>query len=189
MVSVLTGCSGGVASTDPFGDPASSGGASSSSSSSSSGASGSSSTPVSASTAIDLAGVQKVLLSDGYCGGKAGVCYGTDAVEVDFAKSTVTRTACVERGSDPSTGNPLPTESKASTRSLTAAELQTVRDALAAVRFTNDVSKSYDGYMIAMTITSASGTQYYSPQATCGNERFKTVVAGFEGVKKAFYGL
>lgn len=182
---VVTGCSAGVApadlgSTDPNGTGAGSSG-------SSNGGTGSSPP---ASEPLPVAGVAKVLLSDGVCGAAPGYCHGRESVEVDLTTGSLVRTACVEQGTDPSSKGRLPTTTSSTSRALTAEELQRVRDALGSVRFTSEISTAQDGHMTALTVTSTSGsTQRYSPAATCGQSSFKTIVGGFDAVTKVLYGL
>ena len=178
---VVTGCSGGVApadlgSTDPKGTGA--------------GSSGDTGSSPAASEPLPVAGVAKVLLSDGVCGAAPGYCHGRESVEVDLTTGGLVRTACVEQEADPSSKGRLPTTTSSTSRALTAEELQRVRDALGAVRFTGEISTAQDGHMTALTVTSTSGsTQRYSPAATCGQSSFKTIVGGFDAVTKVLYGL
>jgi len=182
---VVTGCSAGVApadlgSTDPGGTGAGSRGS----------ANGGTGSRPPASEPLPVADLAKVLLSDGVCGAAPGYCRGRESVEVDLTSGTLVRTACVEQAKDPSSNDRPPTTTSSTSRALTAEELERVRDALGAVRFTSEISTAQDGHMTALTVTSTSGaTQRYSPLATCGQSAFKKIVAGFEGVTTVFYGL
>ena len=86
---------------------------------------------------LDLDGVTQVTLTDGYCGGAAGKCYGQRSVAVTLATGDLARRACAE--GDAGSG--------ATTRALSPQELQSVRDGLANIRVAPEPHTAQDGHM------------------------------------------
>jgi hypothetical protein len=127
----------------------------------------------------ERSGVRSIAVSEGYCGGAAGTCYGQRTFTITFATATLERFTCVE--TDGGTAK--------STRKLSDLEVQRVRDAIAGIRISSDGFEALDGRMFALSITSASGVESYSPEAACGHDRFKKIVGGWNQLWSAVSSL
>ena len=124
---------------------------------------------------LDVDAIDSIVVGVGFCGGAPGRCYDQRSYEVTFATSSLQTSACVEGQADVKT-----------TRALTGEEAARIRGALASVRVEKAPFDGWDGRMYVLTIRYADGTvREYSPEATCGKERFTKVVAGWDGLWKA----
>lgn len=128
--------------------------------------------------AIDLSNLQRVELLDTNCGAISTSCAHLDSRIVDFTTGQLEHHVCLENGGNSAKWG---TErgDRVETRALTANELAQVRHTLMALRTTRVELTTPDGPMSAVLVTTATGTDSFSPAATCGSQYYNQLVAGF----------
>jgi hypothetical protein len=131
--------------------------------------------------AVDVsAGLIRVELRDEFCGAAQTSCSHLETQAVDFDGGSFERHTCVE-GVDggsaawgPSRGDTV--ESK----TLSAAQLDQVRSAVAGLQTQPATIEFLDGAMSEVLITTPARVQSFSPGAACGPQHYEKVVGGFQ---------
>lgn len=115
---------------------------------------------------VDLASILSLKASYDVCGKAPGTCSNAESFTVDFQKSSLTDTTCLElSGGDAGSGQ---TTNADTTKPLTSAELDTVKTRIAALSKSSG-GGGYDGPIKVLEITTKSGKVLYSPEAGCGD--------------------
>ena len=117
---------------------------------------------------IDGSDVASVVIGRGSCGSAAGYCNeATTTTTITFATATAATERCGDAGAD--------------TRTVSAAYLQRVRDALGALQLSDDPFENQDGMMSGLFVTDRRGERRaYSPDAACGHAQYTKVVGGWQ---------
>lgn len=128
--------------------------------------------------AIDLSNLQRVELLDSNCGAISTSCAHLESRIVDFGSGQFEHHVCLENaGSSAKWG--AERGDRVETRALTASELAQVRQALAALRTKPAELTTPDGPMSSVLVTTATGSESFSPAATCGSQSYEQLVVGF----------
>lgn len=115
---------------------------------------------------VDLASILSITASSDSCLKPPGLCADAEAFTVDFQKSTLTDTTCIELAGDAGAGQ---TQNVDQTKALSKGELDTVKARIAALSKVPAPPTQYDGPVKFLTITTTSGTLRYTPEAGCGD--------------------
>jgi hypothetical protein len=194
---LVVACSGSE-STSSIGNASSSGGAGSSGASGVVGASsGSGGTSSSSSSgvlpgAIDLDSIITITASEDTCGKVAGVCLDAQAFTIDFLKSTITNTTCVELAGGPDAGaSSGGTQDATTSHALTPDQINVVKSRLAALKTSSTPLTGFDGPIWTLEVTTkTSGTVIYSPEAGCGpQEKMVKIESGWPDLWDTLRGL
>lgn len=170
LLSILAACSGGATPTTDPSAPSRGASGSGDGDTASEGAETGSPPPASSGdlASIDGSDVATVVIGRGSCGSAAGYCNeATTTTTITFATATASTEGCGDAGAE--------------TRTVSAAYLQRVRDALGALQLSDDPFENQDGMMSSLFVTNRRGERRgYSPDAACGHAQYTKVVGGWQ---------
>ncbi len=140
------------------------------------------------STALNPARVTQIVVDTGSCGGPRGICHGAHGYTVTLTNGLFEKRTCVDASDAGGDASPDTSTTKTS-RTLTADELMRVKSALGQVRVASRPFTGYDGQIYSLEVIGLDGDAFYSPDAGCNKERFRSIEAGFPALWTLLSGL
>lgn len=131
--------------------------------------------------AVDVStGLQRVELRDEFCGAAQTSCSHLETQVVDFDGGLFERHTCIEGVDGGSAAwGPFRGDSVES-KTLSAAQLTQVRQAVAGLQTQPATIEFLDGAMSEVVVTTGTQVLSASPGAACGPQHYERVVSGYQ---------